>query len=259
MRTTEVNDFHTEKVPAKWRKHLILVEWELRERKNLLESIRRFRIAEYQTCLEAIRQQMRRRPDDYIYIIKLVYRQKFYKLPNIVISREEQIEEACRMLEAMDRNRYSEIWYCSNKARKHRMVFGRLMIDYGALYPSRVPARIELVWGNSARNIEKYPDTECPYAAIWRENWNAPPVIEKILPCGMDTEALIDTAVEIARKLGTFRREILEFGTYVFSKGCSRLSLEFSYDDHHLSFIDWDSDNDGRILFSEKSADFEEK
>lgn len=249
MSTMNTVESTNQQVPVKWRKHMVLVEWGLREEKNLTDSIHRYKAENYEACIEDIKKQMEKAPDENIYIIKLVPLRSYYQLPNLLIDKEKKIEEIYTELRNMQLEHYSEIWYCSNKVQNQGTVFGRMLIGNGELYPIRCPIRIELVWGSSARVIERYPHVNCPYIAVEKENWNSSPTIKELIAKDMDEEKIINTAMEIVCETGLFYNRIRDFGSYIFSKGCNRLSLEFNYCDGKFSFIDWDSDDDKKVLF----------
>lgn len=234
--------------PLKWKKHWYLLAWGLREGSRLRETIRRFRMEDYAECLEEVLHTLRSEPGRHVYIVKLIHPVRFYKLPNIVVQSEPDAEAALRWLDEADLSEFSEIWYCRNEAAHRGMVFGRMMIGFSSLFPAVCPSRVELVWGASARVIERYPATDCPFAAIEKGNWNAAPVITELLPHGEDEASLRYTAAQILEKLSSHTKRIVEAGEYVFQRGCRHLCLEFSFYDGKLEFIDWDSDHDARIL-----------
>lgn len=243
-----MHKFTVSKEPKKWRKHLVLVNWRLRDEQHLKNSIRRYKITDYLTCLNDIERQLEMCPDKYVYIIKLVYREEFYKLPNIVIQSGKDLAETKKKLSEMNLTVFFEIWYCRNPKRNINTVFGRLLIDNSVLYPSRCPVCIEMVWDSSARSIEKYPNMDCPFVAINRENWNSAVEVTEVISNGHNRNDLIFFAKKIASLLSVYTSRIREFGEYIFSCGCNHLSIEFSYSNGELNFIDWDSDNDVRIL-----------
>lgn len=239
----------TQPVPVKWRKHMVLVEWGLREEENLLNSIHRYAIDDYQSCIEDIRKQMEKSPDENIYIIKLVPLKSYYQLPNLIMDSGKKIEEIYSELENKQLDKYLEIWYCRNKSQNKGTVFGRIFIGNSELYPFRCPMQIELVWGTSARMIERYPHINCSYVAVEKENWNSLPVIKEFIAKDINEDEILNASMEIVSEIGHFYNRIRDFGSYIFSKGCNYLSLEFNYCDKKFNFIDWDSDDDDKILF----------
>lgn len=239
---------HHDYDPLKWKKHLVLVEWELRERAHLLSSINRYFIEDYLECLEAIDCELDNSIGDYSIIVKLVYKNDFYKLPNVIVNSKADLEDAKKMIESHDLSSFSEIWYCKNKTKNNAMVFGRMLISNSQLFPNRSPIRYELVWSNSARKIERYPVTDCPFVAAERENWNSQHKILEINKSNANVDELLSYTDEIIKRTSVFTSKIKEFGCFVFSQGCNHLCLEFSFSSSEFNFIDWDTDDDIRIL-----------
>lgn len=242
------SDHPSQSDPLKWRKYWLLVDWGLRKKQDLLSSIVRYRICDYQKCLEKILEAIQVEPSRYTYVVKLICLNKFYKMPNFLIAHEKDAEDAYLTLKAMDLSGFVEIWYCRNLTENFSTVFGRILISNGALFPQICPNRVELVWGSSARSIEKYPAMECSFIAIERKNWNSVPVISEMIPMGIDDCVLINRSKQIIDGLTLFKRQIMEFGEFLFSHGCQHLCLEFSHNNGQLNFIDWDSDHDDYVL-----------
>ena len=234
--------------PLKWKKHLVLVEWKIRDKAHLLSSINRYPIQNYSECLDDICNELDNSGDEYTFIVKLVYRYNFWKLPNIVISSKRDLLQAKRTINTYDTTFLSEIWYCKNKTKNNNTVFGRMLISNNQLFPERCPIRYELVWSTSARNIERYPKISCPFIAVERSNWNAKPVFLEINNFNMSSRDMFFISEKIIRTISLYTSKIKEFGCFVFSRGCNHLCLEFSYCNGELNFIDWDTDNDNKIL-----------
>lgn len=239
-------DIQNSNDPAKWKKHLVLVNWKLRELEDLNNSIRRYAIDDYRMCIRDIDNDIKHQEDKYIYIIKLVYQQKFLKLPNIVISCKADLCYALSKIESYEISQFSEIWFCKNLC-DNSTIFGRMLIDNGCLFP-HCNLHYDMVWGSSARIIEKYPWMDNPFVSYERSDWNESPHVTKLVARNMNSNSLIDESTRILMKLAGYRKEIINFAEYVFSVGCNSLCLEYSFSKGELRFIDWDSDNDNNVL-----------
>lgn len=234
--------------PAKWRKHLVLVDWGLRDKEHLLNSIKRYPFGDYVRCLQDIQEDIVKETAQYAYILKLVNLKRLYKLPNIIISSEENVRSAYEELKQYDLSNFTEIWYCRNLVENQGTVFGRIMFNNENLFPGRCSQRIEMVWGASARDIDKYPQQKCPFIAFQKQNWNTEPKLIKILPNGAEEHTLLAVSEQIIDRVSQYTRRMKEFGEFVFSCGGSHLCLEFSYCQNQMRFIDWDSDCDEAVL-----------
>ena len=239
---------HHEDDPLKWKKHLVLVEWKIRDKTHLLDSINRYSIQNYMECIDDIRNEFENLSGEYTFIVKLVYRYNFWKLPNIVITSKQDLIQAKRTIDTYDKTFLSEIWYCKNNTENYNTVFGRMLISNNQLFPDRCPIRYELVWSTSARNIERYPIINCPFIAVERSNWNAKPEFREINDINMHSIDMISISEKIIKSISLYTSKIKEFGCYVFSRGCNHLCLEFSFCNGELNFIDWDTDDDNKIL-----------
>ena len=234
--------------PIKWKKHLVLVEWGLREKSHLFNTIKRYKVKDYNECLEDIRNSLEQDKADYAYIIKLVYKTTFHKLPNIIIKNIDDLNKAKKTLSNSDLSIFDEIWYCRNIIKKNDAVFGRLLIGNNYLFPNNAHIVYEMVWDSSARSIEKYPNMNCPFAAAYRNNWNAPIQINEIISSGSNEEEMKNEVIEIIKHTSRYQNAIKDFGRFVFSCGCQYFNIEFTYYQGDLKFIDWDSDNDLLVI-----------
>ena len=234
--------------PIKWKKHLTLVNWKLREREHLLRSINRYRIEDLEDCLGDIKKELARESDECVFVIKLVYKDNYLKLPNIVISTGDDLENARDLLAVTNISKFDEIWYCKNRNKSDNAVFGRMLFGNNDLFPTRCPIRYEMVWGSSARIIEKYPLISNTFISYDSDSWNTPLVVD-CLNCGERYEdEVLATSKKIIDRISKYTLEIIDFASFVFSCGCSNLCLEFSFVDDDFSFIDWDSDDDMKAI-----------
>lgn len=232
----------------KWKKYLLLVEWGLLTKERLLQMIRRYPVQMYSFCLDDIEKDMKKYNGEYTYIIKLVYKHTFIKLPNIRISSADDLKNARITLSNTDLSFYLEIWYCKNITKEQGTVFGRMMFSSGELFPRTCPIIYEFVWSSSARMIEKLPDVKCPCMSFYRDSWNASPSVTSYCENGIPYFKMLSVTENIIRSVSGYTANISRLGTYIFSLGCHSLCLEFKYHNDELEFIDWDSDNDYRVL-----------
>ena len=234
--------------PMKWKKHLLLVTWRLRDKDHLFHSINRYPINDSELCLQDINNELIRDEGAYSFIIKLVYKDVFYKLPNFIILSVADLEMTKEKLEDIKLTQFKEIWYCKNRTRDNDIVFGRMLIGNNPLFPNRCPIRYEMVWGDSAREIEQYPFVNEPFISINQSNWNVAPQVDKIDNKDMSIDEILKISESVITAISHYTTEIIDFASYVFSLGCDYLCLEFNYGDNGFSFIDWDSDDDRKVL-----------
>ncbi len=235
-------------IPPKWIKHKILTIWNLRDDEELNATIHRYHISDYEECLKKIEKELSTSAEMVVYIIKLVYRKSVYKLPNFMIRSREDIALCRDKLKNIKEKQVIEIWYCKNVLDREK-VYGRMQFSLDELFPRIVVRRMEIVWGDSARMIERYPNLDCAFAAVeiagWGKNFR---VIDMIQADKSKTEIkeMIDMLLNI---LSNYQSRIINLGEFVNESGCLSLCIEFSYTkEGKFTIIDWDSDNDMNVI-----------
>lgn len=240
--------------PMKWIKHMVLCYFKLRDKDEIERTIHRFEIKNYQCCLEQIAKDMRNQVHA-SYVIKLVYQSRFYKLPNLLISCEDDIEKCKMKLKEESVKKYAEIWYCANYACDLR-AYGRILIHLNEMFPNLTERKIEMVWAKSARKLEEYPHLSCSFISITTKGWGANYLIDDLIVGEKSKEDLILIVDRVLTILPKYYNEIVELGNYLIENGCSYLCLEFSFlEPAEFSIIDWDSDNDESVLKAFKNME----
>ena len=159
----------------------------------------------------------------------------------------------CRKQIESSLKQFTEIWYCVNHSCDIR-AYGRILIHLDELFPQNVNRKIEIVWDKSARMLEKYPDLSCPFILITTEGWGKKYTIDKLIDNNKKEQDMIATVDKILEILPRYYSEITKMGMYLKENGCQHLCLEFSFlEPTNFSFIDWDSDNDEKILLAFRS------
>ena len=230
-------------IPAKWVKYQFLVEWGLRDARELDSSIKRFKFNDYLKLLNSINNELENNPEHVAFIVKLIAKNTMFKLPNYSVSNESDLEALETEILKLSKERYYEIWYCRYDLTKQDSVFGRLCFDFEIPYKHD----IELVWDYTARGIEYYPYCKGDFISITRKDWTAENYIVNALKSADIMKSKEDTET-ILKALAYSRKCILEFCSFLNSCGTKSLSIEFKFKDDKLYFIDWDSDDDERII-----------
>lgn len=235
-------------VSPKWIKQKMLTMWRLRESEELASSIHRYNIREYRECLKQIEVGLRVSEVHRIYVIKLIPYNSVYKLPNFLIENPEELK-ACRdKLRSINIESFMEIWYCENTLQEEK-VYGRMLFSLDELFPRIMTRNIEVVWGISARMIEQYPDLTCTFAAVETNGWNQHFRIIKILQADKSKTEIQRVIAVLLKLLGNYQDRIIKFGTFIKECGCSSLCIEFSLEKgERFTIIDWDSDNDMKVI-----------
>ena len=230
-------------LPGKWLKYEIMNHFQLRSILEVQSEIHRFPIDSYKDCLTEIWKDMQYSQDS-VYVVKLVYKHRIYRLPNYLIHKPSDLDFCERNLATCTLSPFSEIWYCKNN-RVGQLAFGRVLFSLDQFFPKMENILIEVVWGGSARLIEKSPAETIPYVSVTRNALSKDWCVQKLIPADREIDFIMDGVNRIVNKLPDYYRSIKEMGTWMRDCGCSYLALEFySNQSDWIHFIDWDSDND---------------
>lgn len=235
-------------IPPKWIKHKLLPVFGLRDEEDLKSTIHRYKISEYEKCLKTIENEFNNTDENIVYIIKLVYKKSVYKLPNFLIQNREDILKCKDRLKYINQNQFTEIWYCKNNMQ-NETIYGRVAISIDELFPRQVKRKVEIVWGNSARQMEQYPNLQGSFLTAEIDGWgNSYRIIDSISE-GKTKIDLEETLRIVLINLSKFHRRIVDFGKFVNECGCTELCIEFLIvNDGEFTIIDWDSDNDMKVI-----------
>lgn len=235
-------------IPPKWIKHKILTIWRLRDDKELNAAIHRYHISDYEKCLKKIDEELSTSAEKTVYIIKLVYRKSVYKLPNFMIRSREDIALCRDKLKNIKEKQFIEIWYCKNVLDREK-VYGRMLFSLDELFPRIIIRRVEIVWGDSARMIERYPNLDCAFVTVEINGWGKKFRIIDMIQADKSKAEIQETLVALLDILSNYQSRIINFGEFVNECGCSSLCIEFSYTkEGKFTIIDWDSDNDMNVI-----------
>jgi len=249
-----------EKVPMKWKKHLMLVEFGLRTMENLQSEIHRFNYNEKEILIEELKERIKCDKNEGIkrfYIVSLIPMQEYYKLPNIIIKEQEDIY---KLEQLSDVGQFSEIWFCQkNLDSKNNNFVGRIVIKDTFDSDEQV---LEQVWNCSHREIEKWnKDSEVDYIRASRDGWARRYRMECINITKSDMlDRMKEQFVNVVTDIENNREKIEIFMNHLKSIGINELCLEYMNTNHGIQFIDWDTSNDKKVIESifNISREFEE-
>lgn len=233
----------TEFTPNKWLKYDIMDYFGIRDIGEVCTTIHRYSISDTEKCLYDIKEDMAKKPGG-VYVIKLVYVEKLYHLPNYLLINLSDWKKCKLELSIKNLQQFSEIWYCRNELAPG-LIFGRILFCLDDFFPRRGANQLEIVWGASARLIEKYPKLDIPFITFTKngiaDGWK----IQEVLYANRKYDSLMKDVESIITKIPRYYHQIRDIGEWMRDCGCTWMSLEFSSainDKFH--FIDWDTDND---------------
>lgn len=209
------------RIPVKWKKKALLIQYGLATQQDLLDQTKRFISAQ-----DALDYCML---DGSIYIVKLVPIEWRPKLQNFIILDDNSKKQFCH--EIQQYHNYNEIWCCKNEAKKGIPIYGRFSIDQSS-------QTIELVQGKTARLIEKIPGVD-KYVFASRNAWGWHyDVVQK---GDLDFR-------EIAYRIEREREKIIIFLNDLNKIGIWSISFEFRFVGSEFFFIDWDTADDVLVV-----------
>ena len=198
------------------------------------------------------------------YLLSLIPRDDYHKLPNCIVSSEEDFEKFENLMR-------------ENELRSTTYVSPHKPVEVWA-FPKEIGASIgrfamkdfctdisqsqilEHVWSTNHRDIEHYNEhSKVPIISASRARWSTRYHIDK-MACIPDDDKLkyerdfLTAVLNIERQ----REKIEGVADYFKSLGIESFALEYRLDSRGFSFIDWDTERDDVVLnalFPEKRRD----
>lgn len=234
-------------VNYKWKKKLILEKYNLIKYKDLIEQTTRFKIGEETILKKMIKKEMIADKKKYCRVV-LVPLKHQYKLPNCIIYEQSELEKLESFLK--QKEQYVEIWYHTNEKYNIRNKFaGRISFTFTEFDTEEI---IEIVTGDNPREIEKYTIEQKKgfYVRFSRK--------QRILGYQIDSiqinknkytdEERIKYFNDIISALDIYNEKIFRFANMINQYGIMSFSLDFTVFNRKITFIDWDTSDDERIL-----------
>lgn len=240
-------------MPIKWKKHLVLPIFGIRSMEDLESEIHRYNYKDIKLLVKDIYEDMEK--DDgtrKMYTISLVKREQLHKLPNINVSNVDELLDFYKQNAA--NSQFQEVWFCKKQAKSNEVFsIGRISINtieqYQHIYGLQTAHLIEQVWNTNHRAIEKYTDkADVAYLRASRIGWGRRYSVDKMeLPKNSDDKTkYIQTVKEIENK----REQIEYMSQYLRNLGINQFSLEYLLQRDKFLFIDWDSQDDLKVINS---------
>lgn len=208
-------------ISGKWKKKQLLLVYGLATEDEIIRQTKRF--TKIKDVLDYIQ------IDGSIYIIKLVPIELKPKLKNFIVNDEES--KRLFASDVLNYGDYSEIWCCKNECNGGIAIYGRFAT-------SDISQTIEIIHGNTARLLDKIPDSESYISGTrvsWGWHYN---IISKgNLP-------FYDVVCWIEER----KNQIDIFSEHLRMIGIKSLSLEFQMYKSGLVFTDWDTPNDKMVI-----------
>lgn len=239
-------------IPNKWKKHLVLVEFGLKNYEDLTNEIHRYDAFRINNLIEDIAYDLIKHPNSGMYIISFVPTNSCFKLPNFCISSIEDLNNFKLSLQKDFLDKFSEVWYCKKLFEIGQdNIVGRISFDNKVgLNSIKCSQCIEQVWNCSHREIEKFnSNSSSIYLRASREGWGRSYSIDDLkVPSSDFKDKVINGFRKTIYFIESGKEKIDIFNDYLNSIGIEELCLEYMLSSKGFSFIDWDTSNDKKVI-----------
>ncbi len=249
--------------PNKWKKHLILVEFNLKTQTDLKKEVRRYQKQEISQLMEYLKQRLHEDAASNAYLLSLIPKIDCFKLPNYMIKTEE---DRIGFLEFMRKREklFSEVWCCEKPKREGLdNVIGRVSFHTGKMFRTEPEHIIEQVWSINHRDIEHYSiHSKMNYLRASREGWNRRYQVDHIsMVDKKDKNKMLDDFISVVKNIENNRDKIENLLKFLSEIDISEIVLEYMLVGEQFKFIDWDTSDDKKVIqavFQKGKEEFEE-
>ena len=236
--------------PLKWEKHLVLPMFGLRTMEDLENEIHRYSFQNIQKMVEDIKLDIQQEENS-LYTISLIKVNQLRNLPNVNITKKEELEDFYKQYS--QRQEFSEIWFCKKKNHENQVFsIGRISFDTRDILQDMNTQILEQVWNTNHRDIEKYNDKyDKAYLKAKRKDWNMRYKIEdlKLPKTGeFEQQQMISQFMEAVKQIEIKREKIEQLSKFLKQLGINEFSLEYLLQEGKFLFIDWDSQNESKVI-----------
>ena len=241
-----------EKEPLKWKKHLILPMFGLRTMEDLKNEIHRYSFLDIPQMIEDIQSDMvQQKREQSLYTVSLIKKEQLRGLPNVSITTQSELEDFYKQY--AQSKEFSEIWFCKKKNNPDQMFsIGRISFDTRDVVEDIYTQILEQVWNTTHRDIEKYNGKyEKAYLKAKRRDWNMRYHMETLkLPKQeeISKEQMISEFMQAVKEIERKREKIEQMAMYFKKLGINEFSLEYLLEEGKFLFIDWDSQDDHKVI-----------
>ena len=187
-----------------------------------------------------------------IYTISLVKNNQLHKLPNVNVSTIKELEEFYK--QNRSNYQFQEVWYCKKQTKKREAFsIGRISISTLDQISNIEQGQIvEQVWNTNHKTLEKYIEGEAiSYLRASRTDWGRRYSIDKVkvsMTEDISKAQMITEFIESVKEIELSKEKIERMSQYLKELGINEYSIEYLLEGSRFSFIDWDSQDDLRVI-----------
>lgn len=235
-------------VPFKWKKKLVLAKYGLTDYHSLIEETVRVQCEEKGMIRNLLEKELQRGQICRVVLVPMCHR---YKIPNYVVENEDDLNGLEAFFDSY--KGYKEIWYFRDALNSQTNCFcGRISYNWAGSGTQQI---VEMVSGISPRQLEKYvPDSqEMDYLRFTRKVGSRFLLMDDV-HLGINqynVDGWLNCFKRLQQALNLQEENLQQFEYMVRRHEVRSFSLDFQVRGITLSFIDWDSSNDLKIVESE--------
>ncbi len=196
-----------------------------------------------------------------LYTISLVKNRQLHKLPNVNV---KTLKELSDFYESYKTNilYYNEVWYCTKHINKtdSPTCVGRISFHTSNTSLDISNEQIlEQVWNTTHRDIERFNENYSKaFLRSHRAGFGRRYTIDKlnVVP-SIEKKQMLQQYFHIIKEIEQKRDSIENFAEYLSQLGINEFSLEYLLEEGKFSIIDWDSQDDLKVISSVLENDIE--
>ena len=234
--------------PDKWKKMELLVQHGLRSREELNRSILRFKRNEINRFVSICKEQL----SFGLSIIIIAVTQNYeHALPNYIINTTDELYSFLNNENDTLDKKYIELWCCPQTSNDKRY-FGRIS---SMTKLREEPLLLEVIWAPSARAIDLYSGKGDFISETISLN-GVDSRIKLLSNEEIPSNLFLDSIEAIKEELYNRIPQIMKFAGELELLGIKSLCIEFTYEDGCMTVIDFDTENDIKVLnyYTERNA-----
>ena len=196
-----------------------------------------------------------------LYTISLVKNNQLHKLPNINVSTLEQLLD---FYEKYKNNpgSFDEVWYCKKQINKTASpsCVGRISFHTSDISLDISNEQIlEQVWNTTHRDIESFNENYSKsYVRAHRNGFGRRYIIDKMnIQSDIEKDQIVSQYISVVKEIEQKRDSIENFIDFLQQLGINEFSLEYLLEGSRFSIIDWDSQDDLKVISSVIEPDIE--
>lgn len=225
----------------KWKKQELLFDYGLRERSEFFANIKIFFKSQTNDALRCIYDQLSLAKGITNIVLIQVPVEHRYLLKNCVLNSMVDIDKAEEFIKRTGEK--EELWMCLNSKNSTDALSGRYNINYKNGEEEHVLEIIEDIYPRKLERISRLTYNKY-YGLFTRKHW----------AMGYSTEYEENKKRQIYKSeifvnIERNRESLERLCEYINEKSVYSISFEFKCINGEFTFIDWDSENDSKIVF----------